>query len=185
MKRVFAAIKLHPSEIFMQVYNSIKIACKYDKIKWVEPLNIHITLKFFGETEEDKIEDINSVLSDISFHHSPFILKLSDVGIFGSSYKPRVIWFGIDENKKLQNLATEIIGGVEKTGFLKDRQNFVPHLTIGRIKFIDNKRKFQDVINRYKSVEIQQENIDKFFLIESILKPAGPEYKILKTFTLK
>ena len=185
MKRIFVAAKLHPSDKFLQVYNDLKTACRLDKIKWVEPFNIHITLKFFGETEEDKIEDINSVLSDISLCHSPFTLKLSDIGIFGSSYKPRVIWFGINKNQKLQNLATDIIDGVEKIGFLKDRQNFVPHLTGGRIKFLDNKKSFQEVIGRYKSVEIQEENIDRLLLIESILRPNGPEYKILNTFVLK
>ena len=185
MKRIFAAVKIHPSDKFIQVYNGLKIACKNDKIKWVEPLNIHITIKFFGETEEDKIENINSVLSNVSLHHSPFTLKLSDVGIFGSSYKPRVIWFGISENQKLQRLALDVINELGKIGFKKDRQNFVPHLTIGRIKFLDNKRNFQEVINKYKSVEVQEENIDRFFLIESILRPKGPEYKILNTFVLK
>ena len=185
MKRIFAAVKTYPSDKFIQVYNGLKIACKFDNIKWVEPFNIHITLKFFGETEEDKIENIISVLSDISLHHSPFTLKLSDVGIFGSSYKPRVIWFGINENQKLQSLAMDVINKLEKIGFEKDRQNFVPHLTIGRIKFIDNKRDFQDVIKSYNAVEIQEENIDRFFLIESILRPKGPEYKILTTFVLK
>jgi len=109
MKRIFAAIKLHPSDNFLQVYNDLKTSCKFDKINWVVPENIHITLKFFGETEEDKIEDINSILSDMSFRHSPFTLKLSDVGIFGSSYKPRVIWFGINKNQKLQNLAVGVM----------------------------------------------------------------------------
>ncbi len=185
MKRIFVALKIHPSEKFLTIYDELKSACRNDKIKWVEPYNIHMTLKFLGETEEDKIGSIRNVLSGISFRNQSFELKLKDVGIFGSSYKPRVIWFGIEENESLINLANDVLDQMHDLGFEKDRQNFVPHLTIGRIKFIDNKRTFQEVINKYRSIKIQEQKVDQFYLIESILRQQGPEYKILESFLLK
>ncbi|MCD4790473.1 MAG: RNA 2',3'-cyclic phosphodiesterase [Bacteroidales bacterium] len=184
MKRIFAAIKIHPSNQFLKVYYDLKTAMRNDKIKWVDTQNIHVTMKFFGETEEDRIENIITILSEISLRYKPFTLELKDVGIFGSSYKPRVIWFGIEENKIMQSLAMDTLDEMGKIGFEKDRQNFVPHLTIGRIKFVNDKKRFREIIDRYKSIEIQKENVVEFSLIESILRPQGPEYKIIETFKL-
>ncbi len=184
MKRIFAAIKIQPTEVFHNTYYQLKSKLKNEKIKWVELENIHITLKFFGETDESKIEGITELLTEIAQNHSPFTLELKDVGIFGSSYNPRVIWFGIEKSEQLTYLANDVLDQVGSLGFVRDRQNFVPHLTIGRIKFIDDKKRFQEVISRFKSIEIQEQKVDQFYLIESILRPQGPEYTILESFNL-
>ena len=185
MKRLFAAIKINPSESFYQTYYSLKTVLRNDKIKWVDINNIHITLKFFGETQEERVPEINERLNAIAALHSNFTLDIRDIGIFGSSYKPRVIWFGIEKNERLLNLAKDVLSGMDEIGFKHDRQNFVPHLTIGRIKFIDDKKHFQQVIDKYKSQEIQQQDVPGFKLYESILRPKGPEYKIIESYRLK
>ncbi|MCD4682564.1 MAG: RNA 2',3'-cyclic phosphodiesterase [Bacteroidales bacterium] len=185
MKRIFTAIKINPNDKSLQIYNELKSACRNDKINWVEPHNLHITLKFFGETEENKIPDIVSALLEIAKHHTGFSFYLKDVGIFGSHYKPKVIWFGVDRMGELKALANDVLNGMGDLGFERDRQNFVPHLTIGRIKFTDNKRLFQETIEKYKSVDIQKQTINQFFLIESFLGSQGPVYKILESFQLQ
>ncbi len=184
MKRIFAAIKINPDENFLRIYYALKSTCKYDKINWVKSDNAHITLKFFGETEENRIPDIVSTLSEIANHHKSFTFHLKDVGIFGSHYKPRVIWFGIENMEEIQALANDVLNGMADLGFERDRQNFVPHLTIGRIKFTDNKQLFQQTIEKYKSVEIQKQTVNQFYLIESFLRSEGPIYKALETFQL-
>ncbi len=108
-----------------------------------------------------------------------FQLSLANVGIFGSHYKPRVIWFGIDKCTEMENLAADVIEKMHNIGFLKDRQNFVPHLTIGRIKIIDNKQQFSEIISKYENCEIQETTISKFCLFESILSSSGPTYRIV------
>lgn len=185
MKRIFAAIKIQPSEVFLNTYFQLKSNLKNEKIKWVELENIHVTLKFFGETEESRIGGINELLSNIAHDHASFSLSLKNVGIFGSSYNPRVIWFGIEKNDQLISLANDVLDRVGNIGFKRDRQNFVPHLTIGRIKFIDDKKRFQEVISRFQTIDIQGQTVAQFYLIESILRPQGPEYKILETFNLQ
>lgn len=185
MKRIFAAIKINPVDQFVQVYENLKSACSHDKIKWVELYNIHITLKFFGETEENRIEAINELLTKVSKNHFSFSLNIKDIGIFGSSYNPKVIWFGFDRSEKLINLANDVLNQVETLGFERGRQNFVPHITIGRIKYLDDKKRFQETINKLKSVEIQDQKVDQFYLIESKLTTKGPEYNMLKSFPLQ
>lgn len=185
MKRIFTAIKINPVDQFVKVYEDLKSACSHDKIKWVELYNIHITLKFFGETEEGKIDGIKELLTKVSKNHSSFSLNIKDIGIFGSAYNPKVIWLGFDRSEKLIELANDVLDQVESLGFERGRQNFVPHITIGRIKYLDDKKRFQETINKFKSIEIQQQKVDQFYLIESNLTPKGPEYKILQSFHLQ
>jgi 2'-5' RNA ligase len=185
MKRLFAAVKIHPSETFISLLYQFRQALRNENIKWVEPNNIHITLKFFSETEESRIEEIKKQLMMVASRHTPFKFSIKGTGVFGSSYNPRVIWFGINENNALQHLSMDVLNSMATIGWEKDRQNFVPHLTMGRIKFIHNKNKLKELIDRYKDVAIQEEDLNEFYLYESILKPQGPTYNVLKTFELK
>jgi len=182
MKRIFAAIKVHPGEEFQHIYSELKAGSHYDKVTWVNPTNIHITLKFFGETGEDKIPAISNRLKEIASKYSTFSMLLRGIGIFGSSYKPRVVWIGIDPNPTLVGLGQDILNEMESLGFERDRQNFVPHLTLGRIKYIDNKQRFFELIGKFKEVKIATETVNEFHLIESKLSPTGPSYDVLDTF---
>ena len=184
MKRLFAAVKIHPSKEFLKTYNSLRSGLKFAGIKWVDPEIIHVTLKFFGETMENRIPDISKVLKEVAGRHNPFTSELVNVGIFGSSYSPKVIWFGIDRSEPLKNLGIDILQSVEKIGWEHDRQNFVPHLTVGRIKFIPDKKLFQSVIDMHKKTRMQEIQVSEFHLYESILNWDGPIYKVLETYKL-
>ncbi len=184
MKRIFAAIKIHPSENFISVIYQLKHALQTESIKWVEPHNIHITLKFFGETEESKIAEIIQQLNEVAIAHKPFKFSVKGTGVFGSSYDPRVIWLGIDHSNELQKLSVDVLDSMTTIGWEKDRQNFVPHLTVGRIKHISNKPKLKEVIKKFENFEIQMVETNAFYLYESILKPTGPVYHVLETFHL-
>ena len=110
MKRLFAAIKIHPEKAFLDQLHLLENQLRHEKIKWVEDHNIHITLKFFGETEENKILEINSVLQSIADKTNSFELSLQKLGIFGSSYNPKVIWAGIHPYDDL----VDIMKGLQK-----------------------------------------------------------------------
>jgi 2'-5' RNA ligase len=106
------------------------------------------------------------------------------VGIFGSAYDPRVIWFGMQKAEPLKALADDVLTSVEKIGWERDRQNFVPHLTIARIKYVPDKKLFQKVIDENKNAFIQEIYVAEFHLYESILLREGPLYKVLETYHL-
>jgi RNA 2',3'-cyclic 3'-phosphodiesterase len=184
MKRLFAAVKIQPSAKFLKTYNSLKTGLKFAKITWVNPESIHVTLKFFGETMDNRIPDISRVLKEAAGSHEPFVSELVNVGIFGSSYSPKVIWFGIDKAEPLKELGIDVLQAVEKIGWEQDRQNFVPHITIGRIKDIPDKQLFQRIINEYKKTWMQAVSVQEFHLFESILRPDGPVYKVIESYKL-
>lgn len=185
MKRLFAAVKIHPSAEFLKTYNSLKSGLHFARITWVNPESIHVTLKFFGETEENRFPGISKILHEEAGLHQPFTSELVNVGIFGSSYSPKVIWFGIEKSEPLKKLGLGVLQSVEKIGWEHDRQNFVPHLTIGRIKNVPDKHLFQSIIDMHKKTWIQEIQVSEFHLYESILTREGPIYRVLETFKLE
>ena len=185
MKRLFDAIKIHPEKAFLDHLHLLETQLRHEKIKWVEDHNIHITLKFFGETEENKIPGINTVLQSVADKTKSFELSLQKLGIFGSSYNPKVIWVGIHPYDDLVDIMKELQKELKSIGYEPDRQNLVPHLTLGRIKYLADKSFFQQKIDEYKELTTMSVRIVSFHLYESILKKEGPVYLNLKTFPFK
>lgn len=182
--RLFVAINIIPDENFTMVYNGLKQTLDYNIIKWVDLHNIHITLRFLGDTNPDEVPIIKSALLNAKNEISPFELTLEKTGIFGSKYDPRVIWFGIKDNPTLLNLYSNISKALEEAEYFTDRQNFVPHLTIGRIKEIRDKQFFQQIIDRFSEVKLLSQQVTEFSLFHSELKKQGPIYTCLETFKL-
>ena len=183
-KRLFLAIKIIPDANFKEIYNGLKTNFNTQSIKWVELINVHFTLKFFGEISVDIIPDICSKIEESIKDVHCFEMHINKTGIFGSSYQPRVIWFGIDNNPVLSNLAENTLNNMAAIGFERDRQNFVPHLTIGRIKYVDDKKYFNQIIERYSASDIQKVSVTEIYLYESILRKEGPIYNVVKSFKL-
>ena len=184
MRRLFVAIKISPDKELLKAYNEIRRRCHAGKIKWVDVNLFHLTLKFLGETPGEDINTITNVLKKIANSTSGFSFDLKGLGIFGSSYRPRIFRVIIENDTKLKSFGNEVLRKLEKAGFPADRQNFVPHLTLGRIKYIQDKKMLQEIISEYQTVLFQNVRVEEFILYESILHPAGPEYVILEKYTL-
>lgn len=156
-----------------------------ERITWVKPEVMHLTIKFFGEIPQNSIPSIEHCLGQAACSVTEFSIAIVATGIFGSSYQPRVIWFGIKEPEPVKQLATEVNEQLKTIGILPDRQNFVPHLTIARIKQINNLHYLHKVIGRHKILDGEPEHIGEIALYESILHKYGPVYTALKSFELK
>jgi 2'-5' RNA ligase len=180
-KRLFIAIKIHPDEAFLGELRELRSLLRHEAIKWVEEGNIHITLKFLGETGEEKIPAVEAAMEAVAAGNRSFKFSLRGVGVFGSSYNPKVVWTGIDPYDRLAALMEQVHKAVEPVGFPIDRQNLVPHLTLGRIKFLRDKLLFQKTIGDFKLISSEPMTADRMLLFESILKKEGPEYINLRT----
>lgn len=185
MKRLFIAIKIEPDQAFFEVYNDLISKLSYENLRFVEPDKLHLTLRFLGDTAESKIPDIDRMMNKCAETSSAFTLNIRNTGVFGSSYNPRVIWFGIDHNEYLTHLHTKIELDLTKVGFYPDRQNYVPHLTLSRIKQLKDGKLFQRIISEFREKEIMKQEINSFSLIESILEKDGPIYQTLSNYTLQ
>jgi len=184
LKRIFLAVQINADEKFSDFYQSLKNKSANDKISWVDICKLHITLKFFGETDEAKIPLISNTIRQTLSDKKEFIINLSGIGIFGSNYKPRLIFAGIEKNKELSDLIVDLQNNLDKMGFTKDRQNLVPHLTLGRIKTVNNKNLFDSNLKVHHIKNIQTVNVNEIILFESISGKKGSIYQIVNSFKI-
>ena len=181
MKRLFIASKIDLDSNFISLYEQLKSQSKFDEISFSEPQNLHLTLRFLGKTTDYQIENIINSLNSIFKNYGNIDLELYKIGIFGSRYKPTVIWLGFEDNILLKSLFSEVEEALIEAGFQPNHGNFVPHLTLGRIK-IDNKKRFNDRIANLQHSFSQKIKIPEWSLYQSILTHNGPIYKILHTW---
>ena len=184
MKRLFAAVKISPGPDFLERFDELQGSLSFEKIKWVEKHNIHVTLKFFGETEESRLPQISAVLASVAGATGRFAFSLKGLGIFGSKYDPRVIWCGIEPYDVLLELMKTLHWELKVIGYEPDHQNLVPHLTLGRIKFLKDKPFFQETIDEFKDLHSGLITIEELILFESILRREGPDYIVLGKYPL-
>lgn len=184
MRRTFIAVKIPVSKQTAEQIKNIKDELQDENIKWVEIFNIHITLFFVGDTDEEMIQSISSNLNNLLYSKESFILKGKGIGVFKNLQNPRVLWMGIEESEYLQHLKLTIDQMMKKLGFEIETRKFKPHLTLGRIKFVNDKRKFKNVLDCYKEFYFQDFKINKVIFYESKLTPSGPVYKVIKQIHL-
>ena len=91
----------------------------------------------------------------------------------------------MENSQSIVKLESQIRDALIEISIPYDRQNFVPHLTIARIKQLQSKKYFQSVIDKYSAFDSGLIDIDSIFLYQSILRPEGPIYKVLEEFKLK
>jgi len=183
--RTFIAVKIDTGPVLKKMIQHLKGSLDSSGIKWVDVNNMHLTLKFIGDTMPGQLEQIISVLKEISGSFPVFSFELDGLGYFRSRGVPKVFFIKINENDKLKNLADEINIRLEETGFKREERNFHPHLTIARIKYLKDKQIFYSLTDKYRSYPFQKVPVENIILYHSILKSYGPLYKELAVVRLK
>ena len=183
--RLFIAIEL-PSNIIDGLRNvQEELKDKSNKPSWAKPENIHLTLKFLGDTETGKIESMVNILEGIAGKSFSFEISVKGVGTFPAAGNPRVIWVGIEENKDMLQLYNNIEEGLATLGFEKERRDFKPHLTLGRIKFLNDRAGLKRGLEKVAGLNLARFAVAGFALFKSTLTPEGAIHTKLKEYTLQ
>ena len=151
-------------------------------IKYVERENLHITLKFLGETDVKRVEALSDNLQKIELSQPE--IRIRKTGGFPNIFFPKVIWAGIEENEILKSLFNKIEECSVNLGFEKESRDFHPHLTLARIKGNVDKELLSFLKNN-SNLEFGSFKAGEIRLYESKLKGNGPVYTVLQTFELK
>lgn len=147
------------------------------KGKFTEEKNLHLTLKFLGEVDEEIIVEIRKKLSEIKFNK--FKAGISELGVF-SSENIRIIWLKIENCENLQKKIDKKL-----KEFFNEEKRFMGHLTIARVKSVKDKKQF---LKELKKVKIPSELsflVDNFYLKKSELNPKGPLHNRIEEYTLE
>lgn len=175
--RSFLAIELPPFVLARIGEIQDLLRTSRAEVRWAKTEQIHVTLKFFGNIEEEQVAGISSIMEEATAQKSPFSLGVSGLGAFPSIRNPRVIWLGLEGwEETLLPLQQDIEARLESVGFARETRPFRPHLTLGRVKSLKGRRDLVDLIERERDVRIEPFAIDRIVLFRSDLRPTGPIY---------
>jgi 2'-5' RNA ligase len=154
-------------------------------VRWVSPEKIHLTLKFFGNIEEARVESIIKAIENPVLNTPVFTMKVRRIGAFPHWKDPRVIWMGlIDERGILSPFQKELETKLESIGFEPEARAFRPHLTLGRVNSSRGKEGLIQKMERYQEEDFGDFNVERIVLFKSDLRPAGPIYTLLREVRL-
>ena len=179
--RTFISVPV-PEPLFnLQKKLKVTISEKIGKIRWLHKDQIHLTIKFLGDTTEDSINDVRHVMQKVADEFKPFNISIQKTGCFPKIERPRVMWIGVSgELDKLYQLVEKIQKKLNPLGFPKDEKKYHPHITIARAKY--PQKKTPDISTFLNtSFDPIPFPIKKVQFISSELFPNGPVYTILST----
>ncbi|MDX6710978.1 MAG: 2,3-cyclic 3-phosphodiesterase [Blastocatellia bacterium] len=179
--RLFTAIELPPAVRDLAARHAVQLrtAVPSARVSWEKPEKIHLTLKFFGETEERLVEPLITACNAVASRTKPFTVQVGDPGAFFKKRKPQVLWLGVsDAEGMLAGLYSAIERECEGVGFVRDSRVFHPHLTIARIR---QPQGAADLARLHLSLGFAPISflVNEFVLIKSDIGSTGSSYKTL------
>ena len=192
----FAASSRHsptPSRVFLaiplpqQLKDSINVIQRQLKTeipaaRWVHPKNLHLTLHFFGEIEQETLEKIRVSVLSVKGCKRPFQVEVKRLGAFPSQHRPRIIWLDLEPIDQLKQLHHECSKALHQVGVATESRPYSPHLTIGRLR--QPQPDLTDIFNSVGRRRVGQLPVDKLILYESRLLSGGAEHIPLLTVNL-
>jgi 2'-5' RNA ligase len=130
--RLFIALNLPKKERDRIYRASRQLRERELPVRWVDPAEYHLTLKFLGEIRPGVEPRIETVLERVAGATAPFAVRLAGFGAFPTIRKPRVIWTGVQASPELRCLKQDLEWGLAEHGFARETRAFHPHLTLGR-----------------------------------------------------
>jgi 2'-5' RNA ligase len=180
--RVFLAIPLPPqlkdsiSALQRQLQRQIPYA------RWVPPKNLHLTLHFFGEIEQETLEKIKVSVLSVKGCKQPFLVEVKGLGAFPDRDRPRILWLDLEPKDQLRQLHQDCSKALHRAGVSTDPRPYAPHLTIGRLR--QQKTDLTDLYSSIGQRRIGQWPINRLVLFKSRLQPGGAEHIPLLTVSL-
>ena len=179
-KRLFIGIFVHSSVLKKQYIKIKKELSGVIPGRWVSPESFHITVKFLGEVEEEKILDIQNSLKSVIDKTQDISLHFKGLGVFPNLYNPKILYVKVeDKDGFLYSVNSFVETELEKLGFKKELKPFLPHITIKRIKHEVDQNKFLPKFKRFENVDFGTQKSVEVNIIESFLTPKGAIYKKL------
>ncbi len=181
--RAFIAVDIH-SEIrkeLILLQSEFKKSLKGD-ISWVEPNNIHLTLRFLGQLDNTQLEEIKLIVQETAQNIKQFNMDLGVIGAFPDITEPRIIWVGINYGfNQLNEINAKLEDKLETINFTVGEKYFHPHLTIARVKSIGSEPSLKEVTDKIRPKQ-SSEIVKKIIIYQSELTPQGALYtKLFET----
>ena len=134
MIRTFIALEI-PDDALTQLLNIIRNKIgELQNVKWESREKLHLTLKFLGDTKKEFIDTYIFAIERITKKYNSLDLSFNRFGVFRKGNEPKIFWVGMNENRKLNEMVSEIGTTFSEFGFNKEHRKFQPHLTLLRFR---------------------------------------------------
>jgi 2'-5' RNA ligase len=154
-------------------------------VKWVEPDDIHLTLKFLGEQSEDIVPALSESVRDVARRHRQFAMHLGEIGAFPNFRRARVVWMGIHRDPRLELLHHDVELACETHGLELDGRAFRPHLTLARVKDRADVEQLRHLSRASKKLDFEEDSaVQSIDLMKSNLGAAA-NYECLHAASLR
>jgi RNA 2',3'-cyclic 3'-phosphodiesterase len=142
--------------------------------KWVDPGNLHLTLRFIGEIGEDLAGDVDDAL--VRLRARRFSLQLAGTGVFGGGDRPRNLWVGVERSTGLSGLRDKIEHALVRAGLPPEQRKFAPHVTLARLQRPPPDR-LGEYLATHAGFRAEPFEVEAFSLIASFPTKAGSVYE--------
>ncbi len=177
--RAFLAIPL-PRQLQESIHCiQTELQASITEARWTRPENLHLTLHFFGEIDQETLEKLKVSVLSIKGCQRPFQVEVKGLGAFPNPYRPRVIWLGLKPRGQLEQLHRAIEPCLSQAGLTTDSRPYSPHLTIGRL--LGGKLDLTELFSSMQQKTIEPLTVDRLILYESRLRPEGAQHIPLLT----
>ncbi len=177
--RLFVALNL-PKKERTRIHRAARDLRDADlPVRWIDPDNFHITLKFLGQVREDRVQAVADTIERVASSTGSFPMTLEGFGAFPTIRRPRVVWLGVDASPELRCLKQDVEWALGDCGFEPETRAFHPHLTLGRANRNDSAGAFRGLDDLMAGLEfhgtVQVRTLD---LMRSHLSRAGAKYSV-------
>jgi 2'-5' RNA ligase len=156
-------------------------------LKWVKPEGIHLTLKFLGGVDKDKVTALEAAISGAASAHRAIDLQLGKLGSFGGR-RPRVVWVAVDgETAELAALQASVDQETARLGFEPEKRSYSAHLTLARMPEALNRLQYDEILHAVGNITPPAPTAARFHevsLMQSTLRREGAVYTQLFTALL-
>jgi len=155
-------------------------------VKWVAEENLHITLKFLGCVEPDRLGEVIKAIGSAVEGVNSFDAALSGIGAFPKVSRPSVVWAGVTIGcEELKALAERVEDAMERIGFAREARIFSLHVTLGRLRLPGKPDRLPEIIERLHAEEAGTFRVESVAVMRSDLRPTGPIYTEIGNCKLK
>ena len=185
--RVFCAVELpdYVRERLREHIQQLRAAVPDAAASWTRVENIHLTLKFFGNVDVNRISAISDAASQAVKEFSPLTIGVGGTGVFPKASRAQVLWIGVnDPSGNLPSLQRQLENECAKKGFEKEGRAYRPHLTIARLRKPEGARQLADAHLQMKFEPIDIE-LKELVVFRSDLSSKGSKYTPISRLEFK
>jgi len=143
-------------------------------VRWVRTAQMHLTLKFLGEVEDNRIPGVITAVDQAVSNCSPFDLTVAGTGCFPNGGAPRVVWAGVDDpGGQLATCHEALERELDRLGFERDGRRFSPHLTLGRVKMAGAARGLRESLAALSDFDAGSQSVVELVVFASELRRGG------------